>query len=131
MASDQSRDLSRGIRPDIRVFGLEGGTDHEALIADPLWRKASQETYFLSAVEVTFSIADRIPRKRQRLPSSLVIENADFGNAIGFGFEAFPMNANDYSSTGPPTIVSSVVTQHAVPLWDPLSSLDGPGSSWR
>src|SRR5262245_47710809 len=46
----------------------------------------------------------RVRRKRQRLPSSLVIENADFGNAIVFGSEAFPMNANDYTSTENPVL---------------------------
>ena len=51
----------------------------------------------------TFSITHRVRRKRQRLPSSLVIENPRrstprfYFNMARLGF---PMNANDITSTG-------------------------------
>jgi hypothetical protein len=68
-----------------------------SLTIRPYFRAASRD--YINPHSPTFSIAYRVRRKRQRLPSSLVIENADSANAIGFGFEAFPMNANDYTST--------------------------------
>jgi hypothetical protein len=52
-------------------------------------------TEFLLVSYSTRALQTGVRRKRQRLPSSLVIENADSANAIGFGFEAFPMNATD------------------------------------
>jgi len=50
----------------------------------------------------TFSIAARVPRKRQRLPSNLVIENPRQHTSAFYLYMArcgFPMNASGYSTT--------------------------------
>ena len=80
----------------------------------------------------TFSIVCRVRRRHQRLPTSLVIENADFGNTIGFGFEAFPINANDYTGFGAEGLIRNPLRMPLDPeYWrkwnpDPSTSMSCP-----
>ena len=78
----------------------------------------------------TFSITHRVRRKRQRLPSSLVIENPRrstprfYFNMARLGF---PMNANDYTEVGTDGLLNAAAfcgrspRPHSARIWTRFS----------